>query len=165
MTSKDLIILGIDPGYDRCGVAVVKNDYPKASIIYSACLTTHKTSAFSDRLLHIGTELEKTIKEYRPHAIALETLFVTKSVKTATKVGEVRGVILYLAAQNNIPVAEFAPATIKLSVTGSGNAPKDQVITMVGHLTNLIVSKQLDDEYDAIAIALTGLSHHRSLSY
>ena len=93
--------------------------------------------------------------------MALEQIFVAKNLKTAIKVGEVRGLIIYLAQKFNRPIVEFSPATIKLSVTGSGRADKNQVTTMVHHLTNIDSNKRLDDEFDAIAIALTALAHHR----
>lgn len=160
MVSTPLIVLGIDPGYDRCGLAIVKHNYPKAEVLFSTCLVTDRNQSYSERLHYIGSELEKIIHSHPLTLIGLEKIFSGRNQRTAIQVGEVRGLILYLAQKYNLPVTEFSPSTIKLSVTGSGRADKKQITTMVGYLTNLGPEKRLDDEIDAIAIALTSLAHH-----
>lgn len=160
MATPPLVVLGIDPGYDRCGLAIVKHNYPKAEVLFSTCLVTDRKQTYSERLHHIGTELEKVLTTHPLNLIGLEKIFTGRNQRTAIQVGEVRGLILYLAQKYNLTVAEFSPSAIKLAVTGSGRADKKQITTMVGYLTNLGNEKRLDDELDAIAIALTTIAHH-----
>lgn len=151
-------LLGVDPGYDRLGVAIVERENNKDSLLFSDCLTSERRSDFSKRLLVVGEKLEKIIKKYQPDSLALESLFFSKNRKTALAVAETRGVIRYLASQNNLEVTEYSPATIKLTITGYGQADKQQVALMVEKLLTLKKAIKHDDEYDAIAVALTALS-------
>jgi crossover junction endodeoxyribonuclease RuvC len=159
-----MLILGIDPGYDRLGVALVKKEGGKEELVFSDCFLSDKKKALSERLLEIGNELEKLIKEHKPDAIATEKLYFTVNQKTAMSVAEARGVISYLGAKHHIPLTEYTPPEIKLTVTGYGNANKKQVAEMVPRLIKISKSIKYDDEYDAIAIALTHLAIRPSTS-
>jgi crossover junction endodeoxyribonuclease RuvC len=86
--------------------------------------------------------------------MALENLFISNNQKTAMRVAEVRGMLIYLAKRNNLNVVEMTPLQIKLAVTGNGKSDKDQVTKMVHMLIKLPEKKRLDDEYDAIALGL-----------
>lgn len=155
-------ILGIDPGYDRLGVAIVEKDRGGEKLIYSNCLISDKKANFAERLLFLGNKLEEIIKKHRPETLALEKLFFAKNQKTAMAVAEARGMINYLAAKHGLAVQEIAPNSVKLAITGYGAASKAQIITMLPKLIKLGKRPDFDDEYDAIAIALTGLSTSRS---
>ncbi|MBI2482481.1 MAG: crossover junction endodeoxyribonuclease RuvC [Candidatus Vogelbacteria bacterium] len=152
------IILGIDPGYDRCGVAVISTR-PTITLLYSDCLTTNPKAVFSNRLASLGSSLDKIIKEYKPSDIVLEKLFFSKNQKTASRVAEVRGVILYLAGIHHLTTTEYAPSEIKLTITGFGGANKQQITAIVPKLIKIIKLPRHDDEYDAIAVALTHQAH------
>lgn len=149
------IILGIDPGYERLGVAIIKNT-DKPNLIFSDCLRSNKKDEFSDRLFSIAEGLEKIIKKFAPDLISIENLFIVKNQKTAMAVSEVRGVIKYLARKNNIEIVEMTPPEIKLSITGYGHASKEAIYKMVSKIFILPDKKILDDEIDAIAIAVAG---------
>lgn len=146
-------VCGIDPGYERLGVAVLED----AHVLYSTCIETKRSDTLSERLASLGRELESVLKEYSPDTLAIETLFFSKNKKTALSVAHARGVILYLAEILNIPVVEYSPQSIKIAVTGHGAADKVQVISMLHKLLTLpdTETKRLDDEYDALAVALT----------
>ena len=105
--------------------------------------------------------LDKIIEEYNPVALSIETLFFAKSVTSALKVAEARGVILHAAARKGIDVKEFSPMDIKIAVTGHGKSDKDQVIAMVSRLIKITKPIKYDDEYDAIACGLTFFAHFR----
>ena len=157
-------ILGVDPGYERLGVAIIeksKNTNNLEELIYSDCLITSKNLAFPKRLLKLGSELEKIIKKYQPDALALEDLFFAKNQKTAMAVASVRGMIIYLAEKNNLEISEYSPNTVKLTITGYGRADKAQIIRLLPKLIKIEKPIKHDDEYDAIAIALTRLSTSR----
>ncbi|MDQ5957731.1 MAG: crossover junction endodeoxyribonuclease RuvC [Patescibacteria group bacterium] len=155
-----MIIIGIDPGYDRLGFAVIKKEpRQKEELLTSGCLSSDKNTDFAQRLLCLGIELEKIFITYNPDLLVIENLFITKNQKTAMKVAEVRGLILYLAAKNNTAVKQMTPPEIKLAVAGYGNADKTQVTNMAKLLIKIPTKPKFDDEFDAIVIALAGLPY------
>lgn len=154
-----MIVLGIDPGYDRLGLAVIEQINQKPSLLFSTCLTTDKKQPFSERLLAVGSEIEKIISNWSPDLIAVEKLFFSLNQKTAMAVAETRGVIIYLGAKNNLPIIEYTPPEIKVCVTSYGSANKKQIIEMIPRLITVNKIIKHDDEYDAIAVALTHLAH------
>jgi len=153
-----MIILGIDPGYDRVGMAVVEKKAPKEVLIHSECFQTSPKEEFYARLAQVGAKVAEIVARYSPDALAIESLFITKNQKTAMRVAEARGVIAYEAARKNIPVFEYNPLQIKIAVTGHGGSDKVQVTKMIPLLIKISSKKALDDEYDAIAVALTCLA-------
>lgn len=149
-------IIGIDPGYDRCGVSILeKSDDGKVSLIFSTCITTDKKMAFGERLLSLKGDLLNLVDTYKPHEAALEKLFFAKNAQTALSVAESVGVIRVTLYETNLPPFEYKPAEIKIAVTGYGNADKTAVTFMVKKLAHLGDEKKLDDEMDAIAVGLT----------
>lgn len=153
-----MLILGIDPGYDRLGVALVRKDCGKEELVFSDCFLSSNKETLGERLLTIGNKLEELIKGYRPDSIATEKLYFTVNQKTALSVAEARGVISYLSAKHKTPLTEYTPPQIKLTVTGYGNANKKQIAEMIPRLVKISKKIKYDDEYDAIAIALTHLA-------
>ncbi|MFA6269648.1 MAG: crossover junction endodeoxyribonuclease RuvC [Candidatus Paceibacterota bacterium] len=159
-------ILGIDPGYGRVGVAIVEKSTRSENLLHSECFETDSKLPHFQRLLLIGEKIKNIIKKYKPDQIAVETLLWSKNKKTALQVAEARGVILLESARAKIILKEFNPNQIKVAVTGYGKSDKKQVISMVEKLLKLGQStsgkKRQDDEYDAIAIALTCSATHHS---
>ncbi len=155
-------IISIDPGYERLGIAVLeKNPREKEQLLYSDCFKTSKDLPHHERLGNIGSEIERIIGEYKPQALALENLYFTNNQKTALLVAEARGVILYQAAKNQIPLYEYGPGQIKVAVTGYGKSDKEQIIAMIPRLIRIDKKIQHDDEYDAIAVGLTCFASER----
>jgi len=148
-------IIAIDPGYERLGIAILEKETGKETLVFSECFKTLATEKHEERLRQIGEKIEKTIKEYKPEAMSIETLFFQTNAKTAMKVSEARGVILYTAAKNKLKIAEFTPLQIKVAVTGYGKSDKEQVIAMIPRLVKTEKVIKHDDEYDAIACGLT----------
>ncbi len=151
---KPVIVLGVDPGYDRCGIAVVEQQHNKDVLLWSSCITP-VPGALDVRFLEIGTVLEHTITKWCPKILACEKIFFTKNQKTGIAVAELRGIIRYIATQHALSFLEFTPQEIKRAVTGYGNADKRQVSSMVRTLLMMDATRRHDDEYDAIAVALT----------
>lgn len=155
-------ILGIDPGYDRVGIAIIeKQPKTKETLVHSECFQTSSKDDFYTRLNLVGTRIAEIIEVHSPDALAIETLFITKNQKTAMKVAEARGVIIYEGTRKKIPVYEYNPLQIKIAVTGHGGSDKDQVMKMIPLLIKMDAKKTVDDEYDAIAVALTCFAHER----
>jgi crossover junction endodeoxyribonuclease RuvC len=156
-------IIAIDPGYDRLGIAVLEK--PKAGnpkLVFSECFTTDKKLPFEDRLLSLGNHFEKLITTHQPEALAIENLFLTKNQKTAMRVAEVRGALIFLAKKLQLKVFEFTPNEIKVAVTGYGKGSKKDIAFMVPKLIAVNVTKKIDDEVDAIAVGLTYFAHMKT---
>jgi crossover junction endodeoxyribonuclease RuvC len=153
-------ILGIDPGYERLGIAILeKNKSDKKEIVlFSECFKTSAKLEFSERLHLIGTEVNKVIGKYKPEILAIETLFLNINHKTVMHVAEARGVIIYEASSAGLKIFEASPPQIKIATTGYGKANKEQIIKMVKILVDIDNSKKSDDELDAIAMALTAFA-------
>ena len=154
-------ILGIDPGYERLGIAILEKSQSdkKEKVIFSECFKTSAKLEFADRLFLIGEEIKKVIKKYKPEVLAIETLFLNTNHKTVMRVAEARGVVIYEAACVGLKVFEASPLQIKIATTGYGRANKEQMVKMVKILANIDKLKTSDDELDAIAIALTAFAH------
>lgn len=149
-------ILGIDPGFDRLGVCILDKEGGKESLIFSTCITTSKKETFEKRLLSVGEALEKIIITYKPDELAIETLFFTNNQKTIITVAEVRGICIYLAHKHGSSLFEYSPPQIKSAIAGHGKASKEDIAFMVPKiLKQPLLINTLDDEIDAIAIALT----------
>ena len=154
-------VLAVDPGYDRLGVAVLEHNGNKEKLIYSGCIETDKQASVPERLQTLGVAFNTLLREHKPDCVGVETLFFNKNQKTAVAVAEARGVILYLAKAAGCSVREYGPQEIKVAVTGYGKSDKAAVIDMVGRLIENAPAEALDDEYDAIAVGITALAHHR----
>ncbi len=155
-------ILGIDPGYDRLGIAVIdKPRIGKETLLYSDCFQTSSKEPIHDRLGKIGAEVARVLEEYKPDCLSIETLFLSNNQKTAMRVSEARGIIMYEAIRHSIPVHEYGPMQIKTAVTGDGTSDKERMTKMVHLLIKIPPKKTADDEYDAIAVALTHSAYAR----
>lgn len=157
-----MTVLGIDPGFSRCGYAFVsleKNGTYK--IIEASLIETKKDTPYNKRLETIHNTLNEKIKKYNPDNAAIESLFFSKNTKTAMQVSEARGVIILTLSLNNLSFTEYKPREVKLSITGNGNADKNAVIKMVALFTGEKVLQ--DDTADAVAIAISHLSSIKTL--
>ena len=155
-------IISIDPGFERVGIAIIEKTFLKKDLlIYSNCFKTTTKISLNERIKNIGNEVEKIIKKYKPQALAIEKLYFTTNQKTVMGVAEARGVIIYAATKNNLPIYEYTPPQIKVAVTGYGKASKQMVMSMVPKLIDIKSDINSDDEVDAIAIGLTCLACER----
>jgi crossover junction endodeoxyribonuclease RuvC len=153
--------LGIDPGYDRLGLAVVeKAPNQKEVVVFSECFETDKQTDLFSRLQQVGARVSDIIETFAPNAIALETLFFNTNQKTAMTVAAARGIIIYLAKESGCAVYEYHPQEIKVAITGYGKSDKTAVMTMVKQLVDNCPENAKDDEFDAIATAVAGLAHN-----
>lgn len=148
-------IIAIDPGYERLGIAVLEKINGKEQLVFSECFKTKATFEFIERLEMVGREVERVSNEYKPEVLAIENLFISTNQKTAMRVAEVRGAILYQARILGLSVHEYTPLQIKTATTGYGKATKEQVISMVQKIIPSTKAISQDDEMDAIAIGIT----------
>lgn len=162
-----MIILGIDPGTNRTGWGIISKNKDGETVTYIAhgCIVTEKVDVMPQRLRLLHSEITKLFEKHTPDCIIIENIFFGRNVKTAISVSQARGVIMLSAAQVDVPVFEYTPSTVKLSLTGSGKTDKKGVQATVRKMLNTNSrklafngkkDKDFDDSADALAIAL----HH-----
>lgn len=157
-------ILGIDPGYERVGIAVIESENSsKNTLVYSNCFKTSTKKLLNQRIKEIGLEIKKIISEHKPEAISVEKLYFATNQKTAMGVSEARGVIIYEASLSELEIFEYTPMEIKSAITSYGKSDKKQIISMVCRLIKIEKKIKHDDEYDAIALALTCSAREKKL--
>lgn len=148
-------VLGIDPGYDRVGWAVVDRVPGKETLIACGLIQTRKTQAIEERLSDIFTQTQAVIREHTPTRAVIEELFFAANVTTGMNVAQARGVIVLCCQQEGLVLAEQTPMQIKQAVTGNGRADKKAVEKMVRLILNNVPDKLIDDTLDAIAAAMS----------
>ena len=149
-----MIILGIDPGTATTGFAIVNKTKKRIKVIKYGCIETSPNLVPGERLKIINNALNKLIRKYKPKVLAVENVYFFKNLKTAMPVSQAKGVILLTAAKKKIPVYEFTPLQVKMTVVGYGKAEKKQVQKMIKVLLNLKEVPKKDDAADALGVAL-----------
>lgn len=158
-----MIVLGIDPGIESLGWALVSKTAAGLKYLDSGVKKTSKTKPAAQRLWEISDWLEKIIRDQKPDLVGLEKIFFSKNSKTALAVSEARGVALMLAGKHRLWVREFAPSEVKLALAGYGRADKASVAAMLPRTLSLPEKKLSDDESDALAIACCSVIHSGAL--
>ena len=149
-----MVIIGIDPGLARVGFGIIKVKNNNKILLDCGIIETQKHLKEENRLLEIYTDLKELIHKWEPDCAAVEKFFFYKS-STTISVVQARGVIMMTLGSFNIPISEYAPAQIKLTITGSGKATKKDVLEAVMYSLKLDYAPKPDDSADALAIALT----------
>jgi len=151
-------VLGIDCGGEYTGYGVVEM-YPAGKLCCLTCgaIKLSPREPLPQRLSRIFNQLGQIIAEHQPDEVAIEDVFYALNVKSALKLGQVRGVAMLAAAVAGLVVAEYSPLTIKSSVVGYGRAEKRQVQHMVTRLLELPAPPEPMDASDALAIAICHL--------
>ena len=149
-----LRIIGIDPGYAIVGYGIL--DYANGIFkkVKSGVILTRAKTPFEVRLHNIYIDLNLILQETKPEQMAIERLYLKKNQKTAIDVAQARGVIVLTAMQNTIKVFEYTPLQIKQAIVGYGKAEKKQMINMVASILKLKEKPSVDDEADALAVAI-----------
>jgi crossover junction endodeoxyribonuclease RuvC len=155
--AKERIILGIDPGTQVMGYGIIKCVGNKITLITfgEIILTKYETHAL--KLKKIFERTLGIIDEYHPDELAIEAPFFGKNVQSMLKLGRAQGVAMAAGLYRDIPITEYLPKKIKQSVTGNGNASKEQVAAMIQNLLKFKKTDYLLDATDALAVALC---HH-----
>ncbi|MBD5201035.1 MAG: crossover junction endodeoxyribonuclease RuvC [Bacteroidales bacterium] len=151
------IIMGIDPGTNVMGYAMLGINGKKPTLIVMGVLKLNKFESHYKRLNRIYERVLSLVEQYLPDELAIEAPFFGKNVQSMLKLGRAQGVAMAAALSRDIPIAEYAPLSIKQSVTGNGNAGKEQVAEMVKRLLDIRPEQMSDffDATDAVAAALT----------
>jgi len=165
-------VCGIDCGTETTGYGIVEWDDRAADARHAPRLVSlgfggicpPKKAALPQRLAFVHGELTALLAQFQPDIVSIEEVFYSVNAKSALKLGHVRGVALLAAASAGIRVAEYAPLTIKATVTGYGLAAKEQVQFMVARLLTLAEPPEPTDAADALAIAICHIHHAQTLS-
>ena len=154
-------VLGIDPGLSITGWGIIDGDGTSGQLVDCGVIRTRSKQPRAERLREIAEGIRTLIRDHGPAELAVEQQFVAVNVRSAMVIGEARAAAMIAAADAGIPVFEFAPTSVKESVTGWGGAPKEQVQQMVAVQLGLTEIAGPLDVSDALAVALTRLGDLR----
>ena len=157
MNKPSNIILGIDPGTIVMGYALMDGGGANPTVLTMDVLRLSGRKDAYDRLQVIHTTVCELITRYKPHTFAIEAPFFGKNVQSMLKLGRAQGVAIAAAMQAGLTVTEYSPKKVKQSITGNGNADKDQVWKMLQRILNIEEKPVYFDATDALAVALC---HH-----
>ncbi len=146
--------MGIDPGTNLMGYGLIRVVDKKPQILVSGVVDMKKITDPYIKLQKIFQRTLQVIDEYHPDELAIESQFFGKNVQSMLKLGRAQGVAISAALHRNIPIFEYAPKKIKLAITGTGTASKEQLATVLQRFFKMKEFPQNPDESDAIAIAM-----------
>ncbi|WP_336248727.1 crossover junction endodeoxyribonuclease RuvC [Stomatohabitans albus] len=151
------VVIGIDPGLSRCGIAVLGGTGARPHLVASDVIRTHADDSHSERLAVIHAGIQSMARQYRPNALAVERIFINKQGNTGIGAVQVVGFVHLIGADLSIPVVEYTPSQVKAAVTGSGDADKAAVQMMVQKTLGLPARPTPADRADAMAVAICHL--------
>lgn len=158
-STSEKIILGLDPGTNIMGYGLIVIRKPKVELLQYGVIQLSKYEGHELRLRKIFERVLSLLDEYHPDEVALEAPFFGKNVQSMLKLGRAQGVAMAAALSRDMPIVEYAPKKVKQSVTGNGNASKEQVARMLMTLLGIKEQPKLLDATDALAVAMC---HHFS---
>jgi len=148
-----LRVLGIDPGGFVSGWGLVRQSGNKLVLEDAGTIRPKRDDEFPKRLCALHARLSEILAQQQPDVVAVESVFFSQHPRAALQLGHVRGVLLLAAAQKELEIFEYPPATVKKAVTGNGRASKEQVRQMVAMLLGAEI-KGAADKSDALAVAI-----------
>jgi len=154
-------VLGIDCGSRVTGYGVIDSDGADCVFVRCGAIRTRPSDPMPERLKSIYAGIIEVIREFQPAAAAFESLFYATNAQSALKLGHVRGVSIFAAAEANLSVFEYSPLEVKSAVTGYGRAEKPQVQQMVRALLKLPTPPEPYDASDALAVAICHVHTNR----
>jgi len=159
---KNLKILGIDPGTNILGYAILDCADAKPKVQDIGVLNLTSFDDHQTKLKEIFLQLQEIIETYLPNQVAIEAPFYGKNVQSMLKLGRAQGVAMAAAMTMGIDIVEYSPKKIKQSITGNGNASKEQVAALLNQMLSFKIKEHYLDATDALAAALT---HYHQISH
>lgn len=147
-------LLGVDPGTNVLGYAVVEIENRQMRLVVLGVITMHHLEAHQHKLKKIYEELQAIIRRFYPDEMAIEAPFYAKNVQSMLKLGRAQGVAIAAAITKGVEITEYSPKKIKQSVTGNGNATKEQVAAMLEQILKAKLEEKYLDATDALAAAV-----------
>jgi len=151
----DAVVLGVDPGVARLGLAVVGRRDRRMSLLWADTVRTPTRLAEAARLQRVADGAAAAIAAHRPSAVALERVAWNRNQVSALQVARATGAVMVAAARAGLPVEEYGPSEVKIAVTGMGNADKEQVRLALSRIHGLHDVPVQPDAADAAAVAVT----------
>ena len=158
------IILGIDPGTSLLGYGLIQIKEKKISLINMGVIHLSKLHSHEIKLKKIFSRILNLIDEYKPDEVAIEAPFYGKNVQSMLKLGRAQGVAMAASLYRDVPIFEYAPKKIKMSITGNGNASKEQVAGMLKSILNIKEMPKNLDASDGLAAALCHFYQNKTLN-
>ena len=147
-------LLGVDPGSNIMGFAIIEITNRKAKVLEMGAISMSYLKEHQLKLKMIFEELQLLIEKYQPKEMAIEAPFYGKNVQSMLKLGRAQGVAMAAAITSGVEVEEYSPKKIKQSVTGNGNASKEQVAAMLENILKVKIDDTYLDATDALATAM-----------
>jgi crossover junction endodeoxyribonuclease RuvC len=154
---KPYKILGIDPGTNLLGYSIIQIQDQSPKMLTMGVISLRKFPDHQSKLKEIYLQLQEIIETYLPKFMAIEAPFFGKNVQSMLKLGRAQGVAMAAAITMGVPITEYSPKKIKMSITGNGNASKEQVAAMLNQIFSVPIKTNQLDATDALAVALC---HH-----
>ncbi len=154
---KRVRLLGVDPGTVVLGFAIIEATAKQIGILEIGVVHLKKYDNHYLRLQQIYQRLQRLIQNYGPREMAIEAPFYGKNVQSMLKLGRAQGVAMAAGMMHDVAITEYSPKKIKQSITGNGNATKEQVAAMLENILKVKLDDYVDDATDALA---TAICHH-----
>jgi crossover junction endodeoxyribonuclease RuvC len=155
------LVLGVDPGTAAVGLAVVGGTAARPTVVWAETFRTSAGLPVAERLRRINHAARDAIVAHRPEAMAIERLMFGRNTGSAMEVARASGALILAAAEAGVPVEEYAPLEVKMSLTGVGNAPKGQVRRALVRVMRVDGVPADPDAADAVAVAVCHLQQSR----
>ena len=156
-------ILGIDPGISITGFSIIDSTKNRITLLAYGTIRPKPMDSLPKRLNYLFEEVNKILDKFLPDVLAIEDAFYSNNVKSAMILGQARGSVILAASQSDLPIYEFAPRKVKMSVCGNGAASKEQVSYMVTKILKLEKAPKPLDVSDAMAVGLCYINQSRIL--
>lgn len=154
-----MFVLGIDPGLTRTGYGIVDSSRGKITAVTAGVIRTDPSGSIADRLVELQLDMAGVLDDYQIDTAAIEQVFVNRNRGTAMAVARASGVVMATIAARGISVAEYSPSQMKLTITGAGDADKQQIATVVAMRLGLTGVGGPADVADALGIAMCHVQH------
>ena len=162
--NKERIILGIDPGTNIMGYGLIHQMGTKAELVTLGVIQLNKYTNQAIKLQKIFERTLALIDEYKPDEFAIEAPFYGKNVQSMLKLGRAQGVGMAAALYRSVPIFEYSPKKVKQSITGNGNASKEQVSAMLKNLLSIKDAPKYLDATDGLAVAICHYFQHHPVT-
>ncbi|MEY3053023.1 MAG: hypothetical protein RLY31_2808 [Bacteroidota bacterium] len=162
--TSSLRFIGIDPGTNITGYGVIEIASGELKLLDLGVITMQSKDEHPEKLKDIFQAIQALVNRFQPHEMAIEAPFYSKNIQSMLKLGRAQGVVMAAAMVSGIPVTEYAPRKVKQSITGKGNATKEQVAAMLKHILGTRLEETLPDATDALAVAICHYYQHSSIT-
>ena len=159
---SEKIIIGVDPGTQVMGYGVISIKNAQIELVQYGVIKLNKYTTHQLKLKKIFERITQLVEEYLPDEMAIEDPFYGKNAQSMLKLGRAQGVAMAAALARGVPIVEYSPKKVKQSVTGNGNATKEQVAYMLENILKMELSREFLDATDGIAIAICHHYHANS---